>query len=132
MNGEIFTINVSQMGEIIDKHLSISSADRRTLVSSGNVSMPLLAGFFRGNLMCFVGFVPQTMLSDTAYMWLYHTISAREYPIVFGRHARRVVSRALEVYSTLIGDCRTSSAIRWLMTLGAEIEAGRFVIRRAE
>lgn len=92
----------------------------------------------RGEFGCAWGLIPPTILSETAYLWLYHIEEVvTENQFVFVRKSQRMVEEMLEEYPRITGYCQTSkpSSIRWLRWLGASFgEPGEkvvpFVIRK--
>lgn len=90
----------------------------RTLGNSSHV----WAGIDDTKLLATWGVIPPTLLSDRAYLWMFHTSHLREHVFVFVRHSQRVVQEALELYPILVGHAVIDNhrAIRWLRWLGAE------------
>lgn len=99
---------------------------------AARLSRHILVGRIGQELLCVIGFIPVTFLSDEAYIWMHTTEAASNHKLIVGRHARQVIPRALEAYTKLIGHCLTGASRRWLETLGAEfITDNVFEIRRA-
>ena len=90
---------------------------RRCLVQTTTVWM----GLADGKLVCIWGLIPPTMLSDTAYLWLYTTGAIRGHEFLFVRHSQRAVEGMLLLYPNIIGITRVGNdqTIRWLKWLGA-------------
>jgi len=122
MNGEVYQISLDQL-----KGLTLQPE----VLYAGNISSQMLAGFYKGQLLCIIGFIPRSFLSDEAYMWMQTMPEAKNHPLMIGRHGRRVVDNMLKVYPKLIGHCFSSDSARWLKSLGAEIHGTIFEIRRA-
>ena len=122
MNGEIYRI---------DKEDLAGLTLQPEVLYAGNISSQMLAGFYRGQLLCIIGFIPRSFLSDEAYMWMQTMPEAKAHPTMIGRHARRVIPNMLKVYPKLIGHCFSPDSARWLKSLGAEIHGTVFEIRRA-
>lgn len=73
-------------------------------------------------VLCFMGLIPPTLLSDRAYLWLKTTHAMQEHVFVFIRHSQRVVAEMLKEFPLIVGHCEVSAtrSIRWLRWLGAE------------
>lgn len=98
---------------------------------AAKLSRHILVGRIGTEILCVVGFIPRSFISDEAYIWMHTTSAASSHKLIVGRHARAVVTRALEIYTKLIGHCLTGKSRRWLETLGAEfITDDVFEIRR--
>lgn len=73
-----------------------------------------------------IGICPPTLLSDEAYIWLYHTEIFKEHKFLMVRYSQRVIEEVLKEFPTLVGHCHLTGdemgerSIRWLRWLGAE------------
>ena len=124
MNGEIYQLTKEQF-----RLMANPSFDQR---EAADLSLQILVGIYHGKVLCYIGFIPTSMLSDTAYMWAIVNEEAEAHKVVFGRHAKSVVNSALGVYSRLIGHCFSQASARWLRSLGATfVTDTEFEIRRA-
>ena len=122
MNGEVYQISLDQL-----KGLTLQPE----VVYAGTISSHILAGFYRSELLCIIGFIPRTFLSDEAYIWMQTMPAAKNHKLMVARHAKRVVARALEFYPKIIGHCFHEDSARWLKSLGATINGDTFEIQRA-
>lgn len=122
MNGEIYQIDKKDLAEL---------TLQPEVLYAGNISSQMLAGFYKGQLLCIIGFIPWSFFSDEAYMWMQTMPEAKNHPTMIGRHAKRVIAKMLGVYPKLIGHCFSPDSARWLRSLGAEIHGTVFEIRRA-
>jgi hypothetical protein len=93
-------------------------------------------GLVDNEVACVWGLIPPTLLSDTAYLWLYTNALAEQHKFILVRRSQRYIEDILKVYPRIIGDCIVGNwpARRWLTWLGAEFgpaSKGRwpFVIR---
>lgn len=120
MNGELKRVDITGMAWLMERHLRLNRQDTETMLNTGRVSDPLLAGMFEDELICFVGFVPVTLLSEQAYLWMYSAPGVERHKIMVGRFGRRLVVEALKRYPTITGHC-SRATWRWLYSLGAEI-----------
>jgi hypothetical protein len=125
MIGEIHQVTPAQLQFLLP---GMDSA----MLDAVKLSRQLLVGRIGDEVLCVVGFIPRSFISEEAYIWLHATPAASAHKLIFGRHARVVIRRALEVYEKLIGHCFSGNSRRWLETLGAEfITDDVFEIRRA-
>ncbi len=130
MNGQVYTITQAQFAELLPV---LADTDRATMLSAGRVSELLLAGMYRDGPVCFLGFVPTTLVSDSVYMWMWVTPTGAHHPLLVARHSRAVVQVALTQWPRIIGNCTTRRAVQWLSWLGADFNgSGQFELRRAE
>jgi hypothetical protein len=119
MNGELKQISAATMECIVDQHLRLTEEERDVIIRIGQKSRPLFSGMFDRKLLCLVGLIPGSLLSDTAYIWCYHTDEVIRRPITFARHAVRLMTRLRQQYPKIIGDCLDEQSWRWLRSLGA-------------
>ena len=129
MNGQVYTITQAQFAELLP---ALTGADRDTMLSAARVSELLLAGMYRGQALCFLGFVPVTLVSDSAYMWMWVSPAGQSRPFLVARHSKHVVASVLGRWPRIVGNCTTRRAVQWLSWLGADfIGHGQFELRRA-
>jgi len=93
------------------------------IVRAGGLSDPILRGDYDGRLLVVLGFIPPTILAEDAYLWMYTSEHARQFPYVVGRWGFRVVEAAFHRYTRIVGHCNRDSA-HWLRRLGAEVMPG--------
>jgi hypothetical protein len=109
----IYSITLDQMEALVpmsEENLKVAK-----------LSKHLFAGYYNGALMCVMGLIPQTLLSDEAYLWLITMNCVGRHKIVFGIAAHGFIKTILEsYYPKLIGHCEARS-VKWLRHLGAEI-----------
>jgi hypothetical protein len=72
-------------------------------------------------ILCYMGLIPPTLLSDRAYLWLRTTEAMSEHIFVFVRYSQRVLAEMLQDFPAIGGHCEVSAtkSIRWLKWLGA-------------
>lgn len=102
------------------KLLSVYPSADAITIRFANESSPLLVGWYDRELACVLGFIPPTLLSDTAYLWCNTFQAANDHPVLFGLWARRLIPYALKRYPLLVGHCNETS-MRWLTSLGAKV-----------
>ena len=82
-------------------------------------------------VLCYMGLIPPTLLSNQAYLWLRTTEAMQSHVFVFIRYSQVVIVEMLSEFPTIVGHCEASAdkSIRWLKWLGAEFGApeGRLV-----
>jgi hypothetical protein len=103
--------------------LPIEPTELADITRAAGVSDPILRGDYNGNLLVVLGFIPPTILSDDAYLWMYSSPVVRQYPMVVGRWGYRVIEAAFHRYPRIVGHCNRNSA-HWLRRLGAEVTTG--------
>ena len=98
-------------------------AELADIVRAGGLSDPILRGDYRGHFLVVLGFIPPTLLADDAYLWMYTSQQAVQFPYILGRWGYRVVEAAWYRYPRIVGHCNRDSA-HWLRRLGAKVEPG--------
>lgn len=129
---------ITMMDLISQMDSSLSELALEALSRAGRNSEPLYIGMVDDVAICFYGLIPPTLMSNSAYLWLYTTPKFKENSFTFIRHSQIVVKKMLEKYETIRGHGRFSDdrSLAWLRFLGAEFmpaqgEVVPFEIRRA-
>lgn len=137
MNMSLYQITPEQMRSLISAKVlpKLSDNEVETLVQAGVDSRTLIAGLYGEELVGFIGMVPITIASDSAYMWLYVNPPALRYRTMLARHSRLIITQLNSAYPRITGFCTTRQSFMWLQWLGAEFRqtAGNlmeFEIRR--
>lgn len=89
------------------------------VIEYARLADPLFLAHLGSTLLGFVGFIPQSTLSDTAYVWVHTTPDAAGHGLVVARLARRSLPTFHSRYPNLRGHCFTAPARNWLRTLNA-------------
>lgn len=110
-----------------DAMLLLARDNREVTWPFARMSDPLFAAFYRDEFVCLLGFIPETLLGNRAYLWLNDTEAMKRHAVLAGLYARRLIKVALLRYPTLVGHCAQYSE-RWLKSLGARIEGNMFII----
>jgi len=88
-------------------------------------------GIVNGCIACMWGLIPPSLMSDRAYIWLFHNHLVEEHKFAFIRHSQRQMERMLKIYPEIHGDCLVSNetARNWLRWLGAKFSSqnGAFI-----
>jgi hypothetical protein len=85
-----------------------------------NASVTAWTGMIDGGLACIWGLVPPTILSDTAYLWLYTTPVLDQHKFTFVRHSQLMIEKMLEDFPVIVGHVLAGQerSKRWLKWLG--------------
>lgn len=106
---------------IYPDYLSMLSADNKDIMARSLRNSPdAWVAYVDERMVGFSGVIPPTILSDTAYFWLYTTSDFARHRIAATRISRRLVADALARYPILVGHC-TARSSRWLLWLGATL-----------
>lgn len=99
----------------------LTLVEAETLEQYLTFSTSLFTGTIQGKLCCAWGLIPPTLLSDSAYLWLFATEAVEEYKFLFVRNSQRAVEDMLKDWPVIYGFCELSNlrSIRWLRWLGA-------------
>lgn len=124
MNADIISLNGVEAYDLISpRYLSMLPAiDQETMHRAIMNSTRVWAGAVDDQLVAMWGLIPPTLLSDTAYLWLFTTDHLRDHVFIFIRHSQRAVKAMLAEYPTIVGHTKINNtrAIQWLRWLGAE------------
>ncbi len=108
-------------GLIYQEYLEILPIDQHeTMERSLRNSPDAWVAYHGDQVLAFAGVIPPTLLSDTAYFWLYTTRHFSDHVVKCTRVSRALVSDVLVRYPILVGHC-TAKSSRWLQWLGATL-----------
>ena len=114
-------------GEVMDlisqvEDDSLTENDKETFRRCVEQTTSVWIGLADGKLVCIWGLIPPTLLSDTAYLWLYTTEAIKGHEFLFVRHSQIAVKAMLKLYPTITGITKIGNeqTLRWLKWLGAE------------
>ena len=122
MNGTLRAISVSEMLSL----WPFVDTERKETIAFAERSDPLFVGMYGNQVICFVGFIPASLLSDAAYIWMYSTPAVTDHKVMVGRFGRRLIEAARERYPCICGHC--SDSRQWLESLGATVTGNQFRI----
>jgi hypothetical protein len=105
----------------------MSEDEEAAMVPAARRADPLIAGLCDHGLLCILGFVPESILSDAAYLWMCSTPLVNEHKMIFGRWAKRMIAAAHDRYPRLYGHCQKDS-VGWLIRLGAEFGQAEMLV----
>jgi len=100
----------------------LSYEDQKALEACTSQASSVWVGYNNDNPVCAWGLVPPTLLSDSAYLWLYSTPEVEECKFLFIRHSQIVMEEMTELYPHIWGVTKVDQtrSIRWLKWLGAK------------
>jgi hypothetical protein len=101
--------------------LDVTADHKQILLRSTKNSSHLWIGTNDETILCFFGLIPPTLLSDTAYLWLYCTADMQGHTIPLIRHSKRAVKTWLELYDCIVGHGHIDRprSLAWLRMIGA-------------
>lgn len=114
MNAELQAITLGQLATIIHR-----CPEREILLDFARPADPLFVALLGPVLLGFIGFLPRSTLSDTAYVWVHLADDHLGHSMSVIRLARRYMTTFHTRYTTLVGHCFEPHSRRWLATLGA-------------
>ncbi len=121
----------SRCGRMTDK-------DQQNLMHCLSYSNQVWVGTVDGKFVCAWGLILPSLLSENAYLWLYHTEAVNDHKFLFVRNSQRAVAEMLKTHPVIIGhvDVRNEDSVRWLKWLGATLSeptnhVSPFIIRKA-
>lgn len=87
-------------------------------------STHLWLGIDEGQVLAIWGLIPPTLMSDSAYLWLFTTKHLRQHSFILVRHSQRLVQQMLLDYPLIHGHGHVGArrSLRWLRWLGAEFD----------
>jgi hypothetical protein len=103
---------------------NVLPVDRVTITNFIRYSPCCWVGFVNERFCCMWGLVPPTLLSDTAYLWLFVNELIEEHKFVFVRHSQIQMQKMLDMYPIITGHCRRDHvrSMQWLRWLGAKFD----------
>ena len=125
MTVSVIDMNPIEIGRFIysQEHVNLSDKDKQTFDRCLSESHIIRAGFVNNNVVCCWGLIPPTIISDTAYLWLYCTDKLKDNKFLFIRRSQIEIKKMLSQYCYIIGHVAVGNdlAINWLKWLGASI-----------
>lgn len=106
----------------VDHLATLSDNAREIMERSLRNSPEAWVAYHADELVAYCGVIPPTILSDTAYLWMYTTPNFAKHWLVCVRHSRELIADVLRCYPILVGHCNENSA-KWLRWLGAFVSA---------
>lgn len=122
MSVEIYSLDFNQFRDRVTAPEALSAA---------KLSSDLIVAMYNSRPLCFLGLIPKTMISDSAYIWMITTLHGYTHSLIIARHAKEMLGQLQTKYSVLFGHCFEVKSKRWLKSLGAEfVAANVFELRR--
>jgi hypothetical protein len=108
--------------ESIIKDLGLPDSEQRIMLEYAFFATHVWTVDVDGDLISVFGLIGQTLIAQSAYLWVYGTDNLDRYKFVFARHSQEVLDEMLKHYPVIVGHCVISnrSARRWLKWLGAK------------
>lgn len=102
--------------------LDVTAEHKEILLRSTRNSSHLWLGTHDETILCFFGLIPPTILSDTAYLWLYCTPAMAGHTVPLIRHSIRAARDWLNIYTSIVGHGHIDRprSLAWLRMIGAE------------
>lgn len=123
MRATISSATKSEIQKLIreSKGGTLGEHDQRLLDTCLMFTETVRVGLVQGQAVCAWGLIPPTLLSNSAYLWLYTTEGVRDHEFLFVRNSQRVIEGLLKEYDSINGHAHVTNtrAIRWLRWLGA-------------
>lgn len=115
-------IDSTALATVITDRLDVTAKHKEIILRSVKNSSHLWLGTHDEAVLCFFGLIPPTLLSDTAYLWLYCTAEMRGHTIPLIRHSKRAVREWLALYDHIVGHGHVDKprSLAWLKLIGAE------------
>lgn len=124
MTARIIRVDGAEAYDLIfTEHLSmLSEIEQETMQRSLTNSSWVWLGMDDADIIAIWGLIPPTLMSDVAYLWMYHTKHLSKHTFMFIRHSQRAVEEMLQQYPTIVGHTAIINrrAQQWLRWLGAE------------
>src|SRR5262245_35698869 len=131
MNIAVAPADLTEMMNLISAQDNMSYEAMEIMARAGRNSSRLWAGSVDDEVVCYFGLIPPTLMSDTAYLWLYTTPALREYTFSFIRYSQMAVQEMLREYPRIVGHGRAGDekSLRWLKFIGAKFgqRVGEFI-----
>jgi len=102
-------------------HVKLTVKESEIMRNCIAMSADVWTGYVDGEVACLWGVAAPSLLSETAYLWLYTTDLIKSHPFTLIRHSQVEIQKLLEVYKVITGHCviGATSSVRWLKWLGA-------------
>lgn len=126
MTTRIYSLDSSEAYDLIYRdHLAmLSEVEQETMHRALENSSRLWIGVDGDKVLALWGLIPPTLLSDTAYLWLFTTEHLTGHTFVLIRHSQRAVQEMLKEFPTIVGHAKVGArrSMQWLRWLGAVFE----------
>lgn len=124
MTSSIIRLSSTEAYDLIyTEHLSMLSViEQETIQRSLMNSSGIWMGMDDDKIIAMWGLIPPTLMSDVAYLWMYHTKHLHNHVFRFIRHSQYAVKEMLREFPTIVGHTAVGAdrSIQWLRWLGAE------------
>lgn len=124
MTASIIRVDGASAYDLIytDHLATLSTIEQETMQRSLMNSSHVWVGMNDEKIVALWGLIPPTLMSDIAYLWMYHTKHLDGHTFRFIRHSQLAIRLALNEFPTIVGHVAIANrrAQQWLRWLGAE------------
>lgn len=126
MNAEIYQLSFDQFAK-----LNEGCENYHVALSAARLASERIVMMYGDEILCYVGLIPPTLLSDEAYIWMNTTEAGFAHPKILARYGKKTIETFLLKYPMIWGHCFSEKSARWLRSFGAEFTSETvFEIRR--
>lgn len=112
--------------ELAQDHLT---GDLAAFAAGARASDPIIACWMGADLVAMLGFIPQGILTGTAYVWMEWTPALERHRYTTVRWSREIIKEARTRYPRIVGRCGYGpQSKRWLESLGAKFVGDDYMI----
>lgn len=105
------------------------SGDMAAFAAGARASDPIIACWMGAELVAMLGFIPQGVLTGTAYVWMEWTPALVRHRYATVRWSHEIIREAQTRYPRIIGRCGYGAqSKRWLESLGAKFVGDDYMI----
>jgi hypothetical protein len=124
MTASIIRVDGAEAYDLLfTEHLSmLSTTEQDTMQRSLRNSAQVWIGRNDEDILVVWGLIAPTLMSDTAYLWMFHTVHLRKHTFMLVRHSQHIMQEMLKDFPTIVGHVRVEAkqSRQWLRWLGAE------------
>ena len=124
MKADIYRVDWEEAWDLLysESIAILPNIQQDTILRAMKNSTHIWVGADDGKVIAVWGLIPPTLMSDTAYLWLFTTKHFTSHVFMFVRHSQRAIQSMLEEFPHICGHgvVAHSRSLRWLHWLGAE------------
>src|SRR2546423_1138059 len=115
-------LSIHKEGPAVEAISGLDDSERAIMCFYLRSSSDIWYADLDGEIACIWGLIPPTLLSQTAYIWLFDTDLCAQHTFMLVRQSQIMMAQMLERYPIITGHCRIGRdrSIAWLKWLGAE------------
>lgn len=108
------------------------TGDLAAFAAGARASDPIVGCWMGEDLVAMLGFIPQGILTGTAYVWMEWTPALARHKYATVRWSREIIREARTRYPRIVGRCGYGAqSKRWLESLGARFVGDDYVIEES-